>query len=658
VTVTTDAPATTDTPDLDATLAKRLRAMLPDEGRGAHNPDSTLGKASAAWEWDTKTLASDAENRVVPGDPLTTWSRVPKLSVSRSEPPAPADADLKVIRELGRGGMGVVEAALQSTLQREVAVKTAREARTEDRHALLREARIAGGLEHPNIVPIHMLGRDADGSPMVVMKRVRGQPWTEVVDAGSSTDDILEVFSEVCHALAFAHDRGVIHLDVKPDNVMLGEFGEVILLDWGIARRVGETDVPKSRTGIVGTPAFMAPEMAEGRLADLNERSDVFLLGATLFRAFEGKPPYHGRNLFAVVARACNGERGDYEHTPPGIRPILDKAMAVDPEHRFASVGELSEAVRAFARRQPVEKLLDGSTRVIAELERTVDGLMEEASASSSSAQRGSRREIREECGQARFVAQQVLEEWPDDVSATELWRRSTIVLVRLALAYGDLGVARAVLEELKDPPADLVSEVEALKAEEAARRAELAERRRAMDMESGRANRRRLGIAVLFSVFLIEGIGFAVFGTAVPSHKAIIIPAVSVLMLLSLGAWFTRAQWRHTFADALMVRALLGWLVYQVLHRCFATYLGTPVPAIMLADLWSLMVPVIIVQPFFKVAPWVIAYIAVMTSIASTLDIVHLMFGATALGAAGALLIENMERRETDEHESSDDTG
>lgn len=201
-------------------------------------------------------------------------------------------AELAMGETIGEGGMGVVRRAEQLTLRREVAVKQLRADthRTYAQEQLLREAWVTGGLEHPNIVPVYALGTDPDGNPVIVMKKIEGTAWKDLIDLGdapsghadldAATDRLawhLNVFQTVCNALAFAHSRGIIHRDIKPDNVMVGAFGEVYLLDWGIAVSLDDETLPLARDvkTVAGTPAFMAPEMASADGESIDQRTDV-----------------------------------------------------------------------------------------------------------------------------------------------------------------------------------------------------------------------------------------------------------------------------------------------------------------------------------------------------------------------------------------------
>jgi serine/threonine-protein kinase len=254
---------------------------------------------------------------------------------------------------LGRGGMATVWSASQRALGREVAIKRASDAADGvAERLLLREAAIAGQLEHPNIVPIHQLLVDARG-PAVVMKRISGKSWDALIeDPGVTLDQHLVVFLQTLNAVGFAHSRGVIHRDIKPQNVMIGSYGEVYLLDWGVAKR--KQDAPSDE--IVGTPCYMAPEMAEG-LAD--ERTDIFLLGATLHEVLVGTPRHAGEGALDVLYAAMYVEPFAYPHSVPAeLAELCNRACARAPEARLQDVEALRRAVslyreRVYMKRRP-----------------------------------------------------------------------------------------------------------------------------------------------------------------------------------------------------------------------------------------------------------------------------------------------------------------
>jgi hypothetical protein len=249
--------------------------------------------------------------------------------------------DLEVTGVLGDGGMGQVLAARQRSLARLVALKRVRPAHatSETEAALLDEGRITGGLEHPNIVPVHALGRDDVGNPVLVMKRIEGTSWRALLDDdahpawapllaahGDRTSAHLEVLMRVADAAHFAHARGVVHRDIKPENVMVGSFGEVYLVDWGIAVRVGRTVADGDGAfRIRGTPAYMAPEMIGGDPARVDARTDVYLLGGVLHVILTGRPPNAGQTLTEVCASALRGRGGG--HLRAGRAPRARDAL-------------------------------------------------------------------------------------------------------------------------------------------------------------------------------------------------------------------------------------------------------------------------------------------------------------------------------------------
>jgi serine/threonine protein kinase len=241
--------------------------------------------------------------------------------------------------ELGRGGMGVVYRAFDRELSRDVAVKVFNAPSRPGMAArLLREARIIARLEHPGIVPIYDVGHTPDGLTAYVMQLVRGERLDARIARGLQADEAFRIFARICEAVAFAHSRGVIHRDLKPENVMLGAFGEVLVLDWGIARAEDAED----DRAVMGTPGVMAPEQQAGSAVDA--RADVYGLGGILSAMFAGGPV--SRPLAAIVARGSAG----------------------DPAARYATAGELAADVAAFAHGLPVtaypENLLERTARL------------------------------------------------------------------------------------------------------------------------------------------------------------------------------------------------------------------------------------------------------------------------------------------------------
>ncbi|MGE0431283.1 MAG: tetratricopeptide repeat protein [Planctomycetota bacterium] len=306
-----------------------------------------------------------------------------------------------VAGELGRGGLGLVLDASDERIGRGLAIKVL--LRPEGR-ALTRfvdEARITGQLEHPNIIPVYDLGEDDQQRPFMAMKRVRGHTLSEIIRdlraararatlADLRKDRRLEIFLKVCDAIDYAHSRRVIHRDLKPDNVMVGEFGDVLVMDWGIARLLDaplDDDAPPDRTplapddrsvrradnaaqltaegDVIGTPAFMPPEQANGELAQMGPHSDVFALGAILYHMLTFEPPYRGESVFRVMAMAARAEwvpprtKAPRAGIPRELDAIVCKALAADPADRYPTVAALRDDIRAFLADEPVSARRD-----------------------------------------------------------------------------------------------------------------------------------------------------------------------------------------------------------------------------------------------------------------------------------------------------------
>ncbi|MEZ4474493.1 MAG: serine/threonine-protein kinase [bacterium] len=326
--------------------------------------------------------------------------------------------DLELGPIIGRGGMGVVRLATQRALKRTVAVKQVLDPSDEVVAALLREAWIAGNLEHPNILPIHTLASPVSGPPLLVMKRIEGLPWTQVLaDATvapgeAGIEDPLEwhlrVFTRVCRAVHFAHAQGIVHLDIKPDNVMLGRFGEVYLVDWGLAASL-DPQVPAwmpraaDIKTVVGTPAYMAPELALAAGARIDARTDVYLLGAVLFEIITGQRLHTGTVLEAVTS-AWRSEAPALPDVPTELAQICRRAVAREPADRFESVEALRLEVESFLQHRHATGLADEALDRLARLEARLA--------------EGSDAEVQRLIDECRFGLRLALRAWPGQARA------------------------------------------------------------------------------------------------------------------------------------------------------------------------------------------------------------------------------------------------
>jgi serine/threonine protein kinase len=224
------------------------------------------------------------------------------------ELPDTAGTRYEIVEPVARGGMGVVFRARDRELDRDVALKvlSVRDTSDESRSRMLTEARVLARLEHPGIVPVHDVGVLPDGRVFYAMKLVRGARLDEYVRAHSDRATLLRIFARVCDAVAFAHAQGIVHRDLKPENIMVGDFGEVLVMDWGVARLMADS----SDHAIVGTPGYMPPEQQHGESNRIDARSDVYALGVMLGVLAERAGPVPAR-LRAIIARATAHEPGE-----------------------------------------------------------------------------------------------------------------------------------------------------------------------------------------------------------------------------------------------------------------------------------------------------------------------------------------------------------
>ena len=295
-------------------------------------------------------------------------------------------------KKLRSGGMGEVYFIYDKDFQRYSAMKVILPELKHDSRIIdsfITEARVTAQMEHPNIIPVHDMGFLPGHGIYFTMKLMKGEPLNNILQKIEIGDreyikrydlfNLLSIFRKICDAVAFAHSKKILHRDIKPHNIMVGDYGEVLLMDWGLSKRIGaddtlgemkkqgkgspgvkaaENDWVTTELGVVkGSPAFMSPEQALGDVVALDERSDVFLLGATLYHIFTFYPPYLGDDVFDIVLQARNHELIRPEELgtgrldiPADLSRIIMKALSKDKEDRYSSVEELANDIDAFLR--------------------------------------------------------------------------------------------------------------------------------------------------------------------------------------------------------------------------------------------------------------------------------------------------------------------
>jgi serine/threonine-protein kinase len=347
---------------------------------------------------DCPELAAELARRLA-ADPLDATGDFDTTPPDGAEPakaiPQVPGYDVKSI--LGEGGMGTVWRAKDRTFRRSLAVKMLSEQHQKDadlKRRFLEEAQLMGQLQHPGVPPVHDLGVLPDGRPYFAMKLIKGKTLAALLQERESRDQdrphLLAIFEHVCQTLAYAHAQGIIHRDLKPANIMVGAFGEVQVMDWGLAKVLGpreadeqprsqgstictvRTEAPDSATqaGLaMGTPAYMAPEQARGEVDRLDERCDVFGLGAILCEVLTGEPPFTGRRKDAL-AMAQKGDlapalqRLEQCGADRELVKLAKRCLAADKLHRPAHAGEVKDVFVAYeaAVKERLKRISGGSS--------------------------------------------------------------------------------------------------------------------------------------------------------------------------------------------------------------------------------------------------------------------------------------------------------
>lgn len=396
---------------VDAAHVSRLHARLTVVGDGTFRIED-LGSSNGTFI-DGK--ATEVPTTVTPDQCIQVGAATlrvrPTLQSHSEDEDIPSDASDTIMSyeigaEIASGGMGAVLAARQPSLRREVAMKVLLDhASPRDHGRFVREAQITSLLEHPNIVPVHDFGVDPEGRPFYTMKRVNGSNLKELLALLAADDHatvrkwplagLITVFQKICDSVALAHSKGIIHRDLKPANLMVGEFGEVLVMDWGIAKLLDRgSDRPTSPTSairqagaddrfasiasavapddfatmdgaVIGTPQYMSPEQANGETRALDERSDIFSLGTILYEIVTLVPAFGGKTSAEILSKVQSGhfvtprvclrqaKKSRRRHLPGGTVPrsleaVIVKALALEPDLRYCKVEDLQADLTAY----------------------------------------------------------------------------------------------------------------------------------------------------------------------------------------------------------------------------------------------------------------------------------------------------------------------
>ena len=447
--------------------------------------------------------------------------------------------------------------------------------------------RLTGALEHPGVIPVHALGVDANGGPLLVMKRVEGVDWATLLGNAehplwsiltANADRLaanLGILMNVCRTIEFAHSRGILHRDIKPENVMVGSYGEVYLVDWGIATPLAG---PTTTEGIAGTPAYMAPEMFFGMALD--ERTDVYLLGATLHEVLTGRSRHDGKDIVQVLQSVSASTPVAYDASvPEQLGALCNAATARDRAARPKDAAAFRDQIAEFLQTRSALALSDAASERLVVLDRMLEGAPNAVPADLSTAYRLAT--------EARFGFVQSLREHPNDGVATAGLRASIMALVELEIRQKHADTAEALLREVAAPDPSLFTRLAAVRAEDEIRKREV-QRLEAIDHDLDpmveAAPRAMLVALLVVLVFTITAV--AVTSGGITPLKVVLFGAVFTAALLIGTTLFRKRLTSNAFN-----RKLAGLMVFTSVlievERVIGYFSGISTAQMFRTDLW-----------------------------------------------------------------------
>ncbi|HRI66388.1 MAG TPA: serine/threonine-protein kinase [Polyangium sp.] len=532
------------------TVAAFAATLAGEAAQHTFRPPELNGKISAFAVTQLPRATMSHVSNASPDDTAVFLARTSTPPASQS--PSNEGEAYEIVSELGRGGMGEVWRAVQRSLGREIALKRLATDNATAASYFVSEARVTARLSHANIVPVHALGLAPDGRPMLAMKLVEGRSWAELLQAegeNRSLERHLQIFLNVCNAVEFAHSRGFLHRDLKPANVMIGEFGQVFVVDWGLA--VGLDRRTCDENGILhvqdvrspaGTPTYMAPELALGYGDEQGPATDVYLLGACLHEIVTGSPPHVADNIRDVLDRAVASAPPNYsEEIPEEIISICRRAMAKAPTDRYPDIRSLRLAVEAFLSHEAAREITRKGERAAVRLDELI--------ASFATIHRDdpeAEENLHKAFTEARFAFEMALESWPENEEAKQ--RLSGVLRAMLihAINSEDVALASRLAAEVDD--ADLRAKLEALRGRISAREKEFSALREHAELLDDARIARPLG-----NVFVVAGITGAL--ATIPTRMALDRGKTSALLPITV-LWLSFAAITCGYAFFVLRRA------------------------------------------------------------------------------------------------------
>lgn len=436
----------------NGTLKSRLEQMPADEKTIEYFQPDASDLTHPDWSGFANQASSHSEtldfsfdetpaNRMA-GEKVADAGFVPIRNIANLGVSHEGDIDYRIVGKLGAGGTGIVYQAHQRAVDREVAIKMLREElarNASSRQRFLAEARVIGGLDHPNVIALHEVYTDAEGALFYSMKRIDGTSWDKQIGEFNQAKN-LETLLRVADAIRYAHSRGLIHRDIKPENVMLGKYGEVLLADWGLAinHNLGESTAD-AHISIGGTPAYMAPELATAAAGKISFATDVYLLGAILYQIVTGRPPHAGDTLLECIHAAANNiiVPTDIEGE---LVDIALTAMATAPADRYENVDAFIAAIKAHDEHQ--------------ESVRLVRRAIEQAGRGEANDEQSSRDPYRN-FAVADALLSEAIDIWPGNVKAHRTRKRLQLELAAIAADRGDYELAWNLYEAAGEAESD-----------------------------------------------------------------------------------------------------------------------------------------------------------------------------------------------------------
>ena len=518
--------------------------------------------------------------------PLLSLARTPGVEIASSvvvSDDLPREIpDLTVTGILGEGGSGQVLLAYQQSMGREVAVKVPRDSEPWFAPTLLAEGRLAGRIEHPNVIPIYALGRSEQGAPVLVMKRMRGTTWEvlmrepdhpvwERFKKGDEKPDYLEynltILLAVVQGISAAHRGGVVHRDVKPANVLVAGPDEICVIDWGLALDLRD---PRGAANLVGTPAFMAPEMLGPRHVDgggVGERTDVYELGATLHFILSGRHRNPGATTDAILEGLRAPSTVDLPDAPIALAHIVKRSTAFDPRERHPGADAFGDAIREWLEQRSAERVARSADERLDQLATA----MSDYRAIGDAQRREARAQLDRLASACRASIEDALALVPDLAMANSARLRYLELWVSHLLDRGDTEAARAELVAAPGFVPDLELRLKQVEADQAERMSRLSSLEQEFDLQHGAVARRRFFLLAIFYAIGLSGLSFGLLPRLMPIEDVQRYSPVMAAAITNVVFWAILGRWRKHLLRNVASRNIMAWVA--VLLASFAIH-------------------------------------------------------------------------------------